>query len=100
MHGKTSRCALAFSLFLTLVNCGGLAAQSGTSSALSGAVTDASGAMVSGASVTATQVDTKAERTGRTDAAGHYLFSQVTPGTYRVAVQATGFADASRSRRW
>ncbi len=95
MHGKTSRCALAFSLFLTLVNCGGLAAQSGTSSALSGAVTDASGAMVSGASVTATQVDTKAERTGRTDAAGHYLFSQVTPGTYRVAVQAVGFADAT-----
>ncbi|MGD1106994.1 MAG: carboxypeptidase-like regulatory domain-containing protein [Terracidiphilus sp.] len=91
----TNGSLLAFCLLLTSVNCGNLAAQSGTSSAISGTVTDASGAMVSGASVTATQVDTKAERTGRTDAAGHFLFSQVTPGTYRVAVQAVGFADAT-----
>src|SRR5208282_643074 len=81
-HRKASRHFLPFWLLLTSINCGWLAAQTGTSCALSGTVTDTSGAVVSGASVTATQVDTKAERTGRTDAAGHYLFSQVTPGTY------------------
>ena len=86
---------LTFWLWLTTVNCGLLPAQSGTSSAISGTVIDPSGAVISGASVTATEVNTKAERTGQTDANGHYLFSQMTPGTYRVSVQAEGFADAA-----
>jgi len=77
-----------------MVNCGVLAAQSGTSSAISGTVQDVSGAVVANASVTATEVDTKATRTGQTDAGGHYLFSQVNPGTYRVTVRLAGFADA------
>jgi hypothetical protein len=68
------------------------AAQSGTSSALSGTVADSSGALIPNASVTATDVNTKAIRTGVTDASGHYLFSQVNPGTYRVTVQDAGFA--------
>jgi len=72
-----------------------MSAQSGTSSAISGTVIDTSGALVSSAQVTATEVNTKAERTGRTDANGHFLFAQVTPGTYRVTVQAAGFGDAA-----
>ena len=86
-------CCVCF-LLLTIVNLSLLPAQSGTSSAISGTVTDTSGAVVSRALVTATEVNTKAERTGRTDANGHYLFSQVNPGTYRVEVQAAGFAEA------
>jgi hypothetical protein len=70
-------------------------AQSGTSSAISGTVTDATGALVPNAAVTATETNTKAVRTGMTDANGHYLFSQVNPGTYQVTVQASGFAGAS-----
>ena len=93
-HRKTIRNTLLFFLMLTTVNCCDLAAQSGTSSAISGTVTDASGAVVANASVTATEVDTKATRTGQTDASGHYLFSQVNPGTYRVTVRLAGFADA------
>src|SRR6202789_1007423 len=69
--------------------------QSGTSSAISGTVTDTSGALVPNAAVTATETNTKAFRTGLTDASGHYLFSQVNPGTYQVTVQASGFAVAS-----
>ena len=85
-----------FLLFLLLiaVNSRGLGAQSGTSSAISGTVIDASGAVVANASVTATEVDTKATRAGQTDAGGHYLFSQVNPGTYRIVVRLAGFADA------
>jgi protocatechuate 3,4-dioxygenase beta subunit len=79
-------------MVLTAVNPCLLQAQSGTSSALSGDVTDASGAAVSNATVTATDVNTKATRSGATDAAGHFLFSQVNPGTYQVTVEANGFA--------
>jgi hypothetical protein len=81
-------------LLLIMVNSPWLGAQSGTSSAISGTILDASGAVVANTLVTATEVDTKAERTGRTDAGGHYLFSQVNPGTYRVKVRLAGFADA------
>ncbi len=82
------------SVLLIAVNPRGLGAQSGTTSAISGTVIDASGAVVANASVTATEVDTKATRAGRTDAGGHYLFSQVNPGTYRIVVRLAGFADA------
>src|SRR6202789_632482 len=70
-------------------------AQSGTSSAISGTVTDATGALVPNVSVTATETNTKAIRTGKTDVSGHYLFSQVNPGTYRVTIRASGFATAA-----
>jgi len=68
-----------------------LSAQSETSSALAGNVTDASGAAIPAATVTAIDIDKGATRTGLTDASGHYLFSQITPGTYQVSAAATGF---------
>ncbi|HEX4007238.1 MAG TPA: carboxypeptidase-like regulatory domain-containing protein [Acidobacteriaceae bacterium] len=80
---------------LTIVNPCLLRPQSGTSSALSGQVTDPSGAAVARATVSATEVNTKATRTGETDAAGHFLFSQINPGTYQVRIQASGFAVAA-----
>ena len=82
-------------LILTRVNSRRLEAQSGTSSAISGTVTDASGDVIANASVTATETNTKAIRTGKTDVSGHYLFSQVNPGTYQVVVRAAGFAAAA-----
>ena len=79
-------------LALSIVNSCWLQAQSGTSSALSGVVTDPSGAAVPNATVAATDVNTKATRTGETDADGHFLFSLINPGTYQVVVEARGFA--------
>ena len=67
--------------------------QSGTSSAISGTVADSSGAALPNASVTVTDVDTKASRAGQTNADGWFLFSQVNPGTYTVTVRASGFAE-------
>jgi hypothetical protein len=78
---------------LTLVNLQLLRAQSGTSSAISGTVTDVKGAVLVKAAVTATNVDTHATRTGETNAAGRFLFSQVNPGTYVVTVSALRFAE-------
>ena len=93
-QSKANRYFFLLVLLFIIVNSRGLGAQSGTTSAISGTVIDASGAVVANASVTATEVDTKATRAGRTDAGGHYLFSQVNPGTYRIVVRLAGFADA------
>jgi hypothetical protein len=78
-------------LVLTVINSHLSFAQSGTSSALAGEVTDPSGASVSRAAVTITDTNTKAARAGETDASGHFLFSQINPGTYQVTVEANGF---------
>jgi len=67
------------------------AGQSGTSSALTGTVTDISGAVVTRAIVKAINTDTGTVRTTESNAEGRYLFAQVNPGTYRIAVQAIGF---------
>ncbi len=72
-----------------------LRAQSGTSSALAGTVADPSGAMIPGAQVKATEVNTGAVRTVRSNADGRFLFSQINPGTYRIAVRASGFGIAA-----
>src|ERR1700720_4142499 len=69
-------------------------AQSGTSSALAGTVTDRSGAELPNATVNAIETETHAARRGVTNAQGRFLFSQVNPGTYVVTVQANGFADS------
>ncbi len=86
------RSFLGFLLF-TIVICIESAAQTGTSSAISGAVLDASGAALPNAAVTAVRIDTRATRTVQTDSNGRFLFSQVNPGIYTVAVRATGFAE-------
>ena len=70
-------------------------AQSGTSSALAGTVTDKSGAFIPKARITATDLNTKAVRRGETDPSGHYLLSQINPGAYQIAVVASGFGVAS-----
>jgi hypothetical protein len=80
-----------FSIFLTLITSASLMGQSGTSSAISGTVLDASGAALSGTAVTASEVDTKAVRTVQTNQDGRFLFSQVNPGTYTITVRAKGF---------
>ena len=60
---------------------------------LSGIVTDATGAVVAGATVTATDVGTNASRTIQTDTSGNYTISNLAPGTYSVKVSASGFGE-------
>ena len=56
-----------------------------------GAVTDPSGAAISGASVTLTNPEAKTERQATTGADGEYQFAFLPPGTYTLGVVATGF---------
>jgi hypothetical protein len=85
---------LAILLALTAVNVDSLRAQSGTSSGLTGTISDATGAVIPNASVKATDVSTGATRTAQSNGDGRFLFAQVNPGTYRIAVQADGFGPA------
>ncbi len=58
---------------------------------INGTVTDASGAVVAGAEVTATQVSTGISSTTTTGSQGAYVFPILAPTNYNVTVKATGF---------
>jgi Carboxypeptidase regulatory-like domain len=64
---------------------------------MTGIVTDASGAPVSAASVTAKNMETGALRTTITDDAGRYLILSLPVGQHEVSVSKAGFRDAIRS---
>src|SRR5690242_21518878 len=64
---------------------------------LSGRITDPSGAEVSGANVTATNLATGVSRTAATNPAGRYQVSEIPLGEYEIHVSKEGFAEAVRS---
>jgi len=66
-------------------------AQGETTSAIEGQVTDASGGVIPGATVTITNRDTGSQRSLKTDDEGRFNFPQLRPGTYSVKVEAAGF---------
>ncbi|HEX6895526.1 MAG TPA: carboxypeptidase regulatory-like domain-containing protein, partial [Bryobacteraceae bacterium] len=59
---------------------------------LTGTVTDASGAIVNGAKITALETRTGVSQTASTDSSGIYRFTNILPGNYRVTINAPGFA--------
>src|SRR6266540_4055353 len=59
-----------------------------------GNVTDASGAAVPSAKVTVTEMKTGVGRSGETNESGNFVFPNMEPGTYKVAVERTGFRTA------
>jgi len=84
------------SLFLLELLPTPLLAQTATTGELSGIVIDASGAVVSNASVTLKSVDTGRVQPTQTNATGFYKFSLLQPGTYVVSAIATGFAGSEK----
>ena len=64
---------------------------------LSGAVTDQSGATVSGAEVTLKNLETGAVRTALTGEAGHYQIFALPIGSYEVRVDKEGFSEEIRA---
>jgi Carboxypeptidase regulatory-like domain len=66
--------------------------QSLISGDLSGTITDPSGAVLAGATVTAKSDATGEARTTTTNASGLYRFSLLSPGSYTVGVAAQGFS--------
>src|ERR671935_172413 len=58
---------------------------------LGGTVTDATGALIPGVEITATQTETGVVSTALTNDSGTYQFPSLQPGPYRVAASLAGF---------
>jgi hypothetical protein len=66
-------------------------AQTGATGALSGSVTDPTGALVAGVTVTITSLDTAQVRTTTTGSNGSYTVTLLPPGNYKVKFEMAGF---------
>lgn len=71
-----------------------LLAQTAATGALTGTVTDSTGAVVVNATITATSIDTSQVRTATTGGDGSYKIPLLPPGMYRVKFEAPGFKTA------
>lgn len=63
-----------------------------TTGVIQGTVFDQSGAVLPAADVTATNVNTQAETTQKTDGDGRFAFLSLSPGKYSVTASKTGFS--------
>jgi Carboxypeptidase regulatory-like domain len=88
----TIRVLLVVSLFAFNLPASG----QGTSGRVLGSVTDLSGASVAGATVTVTDLQRGTTRILTTDGAGAYVAPDLTPGNYKIHVEARGFKSAER----
>jgi Carboxypeptidase regulatory-like domain len=66
-------------------------AQFAQRGSINGVVTDPSGALTADVRVTLTDLQRNQTSTTTTDSSGHYVFSQLLLGSYRLAVEASGF---------
>ncbi|MGH9665489.1 MAG: TonB-dependent receptor domain-containing protein, partial [Bryobacteraceae bacterium] len=90
----TNRARIA-SLFLAAATAAFGQIVSGT---IVGRASDASGALVPGATVAVKNVATGLERAATTDGGGNFVFAQLAPGTYSLSATAAGFKKYSVSR--
>jgi hypothetical protein len=85
---RTVRCVLA--LALVSAAAAGATAQVRLAE-LSGIVTDDSGGVLPGVTVTVTQVGTKNQRSDVTQASGTYFLAGLEPGVYEIRFELVGF---------
>ena len=64
-----------------------------TTGSLSGTVTDSTKAVVPNAAITLINEATQDQRATTSNSSGHFTFAAVQPGTYTVAIKATGFRE-------
>jgi len=84
-------CVALSALALVLLASPVARAQGGGNVAITGTVSDPSGAVVAGAKVTVTELSTSIIRTETTNSSGQFNFTALPPSTYKVSVDAQGF---------
>src|SRR2546429_3343596 len=87
---------VALSVAFVLSTCSFLQGQS-TYGSITGAVTDPSGAAITDAQVTLTNLGTAEKRTQATGPDGLYTFVNLIPGDYKVEVEKSGFKHITRT---
>jgi len=87
---RIRRLACLFAISL-LVGFASVARAQVTTGTISGTVADPNAAVVVGAEVKAINLDTNSSRSTSSDSDGHFAFTLVPPGRYRVEVTAQGF---------
>ena len=85
---------VALALLALLLRVSTVSAQTAGTGALTGTVTDPSGAVISGATVSVTDTATGQTRTTKTNANGSYDIPLLPPGNYSMTFVATGFKQA------
>src|SRR5580704_3406304 len=88
---RSSRIILRYLLgALLTVSSSHLTAQSASATA-NGTTTDPQGEVIPAATVTLTNQDTGVTRHATTNATGYFIFLDITPGPYTLAISKTGF---------
>src|ERR1017187_2366671 len=90
-------CAGAFVLFAIFFCAVGLHAQAVAVAEIDGVVTDASGKVVPGAQITATETDKHLVRETTSNGEGRYSLPDLPIGPYLLDVKAPGFKDFKQS---
>lgn len=90
--------SLHFMLAAALVLCASFTVSAQVDSGkIVGTVKDASGAIIAGATVTVTEVQTNTQKKIETNSAGEYVATELKPGTYTVKAERPGFKTAIQS---
>lgn len=87
---------VAFCLAATGVFSGAMLYGQGAGGTIQGTVTDGTGAVIPGATILATNMETNLQRTAESNSAGLYVLPNLPPGTYRVHVSMQGFQTSAR----
>ena len=87
--------SLSFLLFVSILMMPGLTqGQARVEGGVSGTVTDPSGAVVPGATLTISQSSTGFSTTTASTSSGSFVFPDLQPGTYKLTVDAKGFSSS------
>src|SRR5260370_19925112 len=76
---------------MILLVAAGAFGRGGGNAAMTGTVTDPTGAVIARANVTMTQTGTEAKRTATTNDNGQFTVPSLSPAAYRLSVEAAGF---------
>jgi hypothetical protein len=86
-------CLLGLGVLLALV---GIALGQQLTGSVQGVVTDASGAVIPGATMQVVSVDNGSSQTGTSDAQGNFHFAAINPGAYTLKASFAGFKTTTR----